>query len=262
MLVPMSMDLDLTGRRVLVTGAGQGVGRGVTHGFATAGAEVVVNDFYVERAETVVEEVRRMGGTAVVSVFDVADYPAVVSGIEAVGGVDILVNNAGNAGPDGWHHHGDFVDTGPADWEPFLRVNLYGVLHCARAALPGMIAKRWGRVITVVSDAARGGERGQAAYSAAKAGAAGLTRALATETGRHGITVNNIALGTMRTPMTEALWADQDDPRARAILKGYLVRRPGLPEDVAALAVFLASPQAAWITGQTYPLNGGYSFSL
>ncbi len=262
MLVPMSMDLDLTGRRVLVTGAGQGVGRGIAHGFATAGAEVVVNDFYVERAETVVEELRRAGGTATLSVFDVTDYPAVVSGIEAVGDVDILVNNAGNAGPDGWHHNGDFVDTGPADWEPFLRVNLYGVLHCARAALPGMIAKRWGRVITVVSDAARGGERGQAAYSAAKAGAAGLTRALATETGRHGITVNNIALGTMRTPMTEALWADQDDPRARAILRRYLVRRPGLPEDVAALAVFLASPQAAWITGQTYPLNGGYSFSL
>ncbi len=256
------MDLDLTGRRVLVTGAGQGVGRGVAHGFATAGAEVVVNDFYVERAQTVVEEVRRAGGRATLSAFDVTDYAAVVSGIEAVGGVDILVNNAGNAGPEGWHDHGDFVDTGPADWEPFLRVNLYGVLHCARAALPEMIAKGWGRVITVVSDAARGGERGQAAYSAAKAGAAGLTRALAAESGRHGITVNNIALGTMRTPMTEALWAEQDDPRAKAILKGYLVRRPGLPEDVAALAVFLASPQAGWITGQTYPLNGGYSFSL
>jgi NAD(P)-dependent dehydrogenase (short-subunit alcohol dehydrogenase family) len=258
----MSMNLDLTGRRVLVTGAGQGVGRGVAHGFAGAGAEVVVNDFYRDRAERVVEEVRAAGGTASLSAFDVTDYGAAVSALEAVEGVDILINNAGNAGAQGWRDHSDFVDTGPEDWEPYLRVNLYGVMHCARAALPGMITKGWGRVVTVVSDSGRGAERGQAAYSAAKAGAAGLTRALAAETARHGITVNNIALGTMRTPMTEALWSDQDNPQAKAILKRYLVRRPGLPEDVAALAVFLASPQAAWITGQTYPLNGGYSFSL
>lgn len=100
-----------------------------------------------------------------------------------------------------------------------------------------------------------------AAYSAAKAGAAGLTRALAIETGRHGITVNNIALGTMRTPTTEQMWADADNPRAQAMLRRYVVRRPGLPNDAAALAVFLASPQASWITGQTYPLNGGISFA-
>ena len=101
-----------------------------------------------------------------------------------------------------------------------------------------------------------------AAYSAAKAGAAGLTRALAIETGRHGVTVNNIALGTMRTPMTEAMWAEPDNPRVKAMLQRYVVRRPGLPEDVAPLAVFLASPQASWITGQTYPVNGGFSFAL
>ena len=125
-----------------------------------------------------------------------------------------------------------------------------------------MITRGWGRVITIVSDAGRTGDANMAAYSAAKAGAAGLTRALALETGRHGITVNNIALGTMRTPATEEMWADPDNPRIKATLQRYLVRRPGLPEDVAPLAVFLASAQASWITGQTYPLNGGFSFAL
>lgn len=125
-----------------------------------------------------------------------------------------------------------------------------------------MIERGWGRIITIVSDAGRTGDKYMAAYSAAKAGAAGLTRALALETGQHGITVNNIALGTMRTPLTEGLWADPDNEQAKAMMRRYVVRRPGLPDDVAALAVFLASPQAAWITGQTYPLNGGYSFAL
>jgi 3-oxoacyl-[acyl-carrier protein] reductase len=256
------MQLDLTGRRVLVTGSGQGVGEGIARGFAAAGADVVVNDFYPERAVAVAEQIQAEGGSARPTPFDVTKYAAVATGIAEVGGVDILVNNAGNAGAGGWSERENFVDTEPADWEPFLRVNLYGVMHCARAVLPGMIAKGWGRIITIISDAARGGEPRQAAYSAAKAGAAGLTRALAVENGRHGITVNNIALGTMRTPLTEAGWTDPENPHTKAILRRYVVRRPGMPEDVAALAVFLATKQASWITGQTYPLNGGYTFAL
>ena len=258
----MAMELDLTGRRVLVTGGGQGVGRGIALGFAIAGAEVVVNDVRAERVAAVMDEIQVMGGSAVSSVFDVTDYAAVARAVEDVGGVDILVNNAGNAGAEGWPGRGRFVDTEPADWERYLQVNLYGVMYCARGGLPGMITRGWGRVITIVSDAGRTGDANMAAYSAAKAGAAGLTRALALETGRHGITVNNIALGTMRTPATEEMWADPDNPRIKATLQRYLVRRPGLPEDVAPLAVFLASVQASWITGQTYPLNGGFSFAL
>lgn len=254
------MNLDLTGRRVLVTGAGQGVGRGIALGFAESGADVVVNDLDPGRADAVVAEIDAAGASATTAVFDVTDFDAVVAAVEAIGGVDVLVNNAGNAGAKGWGGLERFVDTEPADWEPYLRVNLYGVLHCCRAVLPGMIAGGDGRIITIVSDAARAGEANMAAYSAAKAGAAGLTRSLAVEVGRHGITVNNIALGTMRTPMSEALWGEKDNPRAKALLQRYVVRRPGLPEDVAALAVFLASVQASWITGQTYPLNGGASF--
>jgi 3-oxoacyl-[acyl-carrier protein] reductase len=155
-----------------------------------------------------------------------------------------------------------FADSDPADWERYLRVNLYGVLHCSRAVLPGMIERGWGRIITIVSDAARIGEKNLAVYGAAKAGAAGLTRALALEGGKHGITANNISLGTMRTPGTEALWADPENPQAKALMQSYAVRRPGSPDDVAPLVLLLAGDEGAWITGQTYPVNGGYSFAL
>ncbi len=258
----MATGLDLQGRRALVTGAGQGVGRGIAQGLASAGAEVVVNDLDPDRAAGVVAEIEGSGATASASIFDVTDYEGATAAIDGLGGVDVLVNNAGNAGAEGWPEMNRFVDTGPADWEPYLRVNLYGVLNCCRAVLPGMIAKGDGRIVTIVSDAARAGEANMAVYSAAKAGAAGLTRALATENGRHGITVNNIALGTMRTPLSEEFWAEEDNPRAKTLLQRYVVRRPGLPEDVAALVVFLVGPGASWITGQTYPLNGGASFSL
>jgi 3-oxoacyl-[acyl-carrier protein] reductase len=195
-------------------------------------------------------------------VFDVTDFAAVDAAVEDVRPIDVLVNNAGNAGASGFGGRDAFAETGPADWEPFLRVNLYGAMHCSRVVLPGMIAARWGRLITIVSDAGRVGDVGGAAYSAAKAGAAGLTRALARENGRYGVTANNISLGTMRTPATESLWADPANDMAKGILRSYVVRRPGDPDDVAGLAVYLASDHASWITGQTYPLNGGYSFAL
>jgi 3-oxoacyl-[acyl-carrier protein] reductase len=255
------MEIDLAGRRALVTGGGQGVGRGIAHGFAEAGAEVVVNDIDADRAETVAAQIRQAGGRAATAVFDVTDYRAVTDGLGKTGPIDVLVNNAGNAGGTGWQATGTFVDTEPSDWEPFLRVNLYGTLHCSRAALPGMVARGWGRVITIVSDVARAGGARMAAYAASKAGVAGLTRALAVEVGRYGVTVNNISLGTMRTEQS-ALWDTPDDPRAAEILRRYVIRRPGTPDDAAALAVFLGSAQAEWITGQTYPLNGGYSFAL
>ena len=151
-----------------------------------------------------------------------------------------------------------FAETDPADWPRYFNVNLFGTMHCTRAALPGMIDKSWGRVVTIVSDAARFGDARLAPYAAAKAGAAGFCRVIAREVGRYNITVNCISLGTMDTPLT----ANADPERLKETLKPYVIRRRGLPEDVAGLATFLASPLAEWITGQTYPLNGGYTFSL
>jgi 3-oxoacyl-[acyl-carrier protein] reductase len=260
----VGFEISLAGKRALVTGGGQGVGEGIARMFAAAGAEVAVNDVVADRAEALAASIVADGGRAVAAPFDVTDYEAVVAGVDAVGGVDILVNNAGNAGTAGWAGLAKLVDTVPADWEMYLKVNLYGVMHCVRAALPAMIERRWGRVITIVSDAGRVGESHMAAYCAAKAGAAGFGRAVAIEVGRHGITVNNIALGTMHTPVSAALWENdpENNPQAQAILQKYVIRRPGRPDDVGGLALYLASPMASWITGQTYPLNGGISFAL
>lgn len=256
------IDLDLSGRRALVTGAGQGVGRGIALALGRAGAEVVVNDRVAERAVAVAAEVVAAGGAAVPSTFDVTDHGAVRAAVDAAGDVDVLVNNAGNAGGAGMVSLARFVDTQPADWQPYLAVNLHGVLHCAHAVLPAMVRRGWGRIVTVVSDAGRVGDGGLAAYAAAKAGAAGFTRALAAEVGRHGVTVNAVSLGTMRTPLTEALWSDGDAERQQAILRRYAIRRPGEPDDVAGLVLLLASASGSWITGQTYPVNGGSSFAL
>lgn len=252
----MAFSIDLQGRRALVTGGGQGVGRGVAMMLATAGAYVVVNDYVPERAQSVVDEIVAQGGAASAQPFDVTDWAAVSEGMAQAGAVDILVNNAGNAGPGGWTGDGPFADSDPADWEAFLRVNLYGVMHGTRAVLPGMIERQWGRVITVVSDAGRVGELNMAAYGAAKAGAAGFSRGVAREVGRHGITVNNIALGTMRAA------GAPEEPANSPRMKRYIVRRLGEPDDVAGMVLYLASPLSSWVTGQTYPVNGGYSFSL
>jgi 3-oxoacyl-[acyl-carrier protein] reductase len=203
------------------------------------------------------------GGKASAAAFDVTDFDGVHETFAALGQVDILVNNAGNAGAEGWGGMAGFVTTTPADWAKYFSVNLYGVMNCVHAALPAMIEAKWGRVVTMISDAARGGEAQMAAYGAAKAGAAGFSRGIAHEVARHGITVNNIALGTMRTPLSAALW---DDPskaeQQKAIMSGYLIRRPGTPDDAAWMVATLVSPRSAWVTGQTIPVNGGYSFAL
>lgn len=258
----MTVTIDLAGRTVLVTGAGQGVGAAVAALLAEAGARVAVNDLVADRSEAQAQALRDAGGDAVAVPFDVTDFEMVTDVVAGLGRVDILVNNAGNAGGDTWPGMVAFAETVPADWERFLRVNLYGVLNTTRAVLPGMIEGGWGRVVTIISDAARVGEPKMAVYAAAKAGAAGLTRSIAVEVGRHGITANNIALGTMRTPLSESSWVGLDDVEVAGRMKGYAIRRPGLPGDVAALVGYLASPAASWITGQTIPLNGGYSSAL
>jgi NAD(P)-dependent dehydrogenase (short-subunit alcohol dehydrogenase family) len=257
----MAYDIDLSGHRALVTGGGQGVGAEIAATLGRAGAEVLVNDLVEERAAAVADSIVAAGGQAKPAAFDVTDYDAVVAAFRAHPPVDILVNNAGNAGRALTMSAEDlvtFLETEPAEWDRFLRVNLYGVMYATRASLPKMVEANWGRIITIISDAGRVGEPKQAAYAAAKAGAAGFSRALAREVGRNNITVNCVSLGTMNT---QGFTPEQEEGLA-PMLKRYVVRRRGLPRDVAAMVTFLASPQAEWITGQTYPVNGGYSFAL
>ena len=260
----VGIDFELKGKKALVTGAGQGVGRGIGHLLAAAGATVVVNDFVAERAQLVVDEIKAEGGDAVASAFDVTDLGAVKAAINAVGGVDVLVNNAGNQGAEGgFGTIARFHETDPSEWNKYFAVNTFGVMNCVHAALPAMIEAKWGRVVTIISDAGRNGEPQMAAYGAAKAGAAGFMRCIAREVGRHNITANSISLGTMRTPMSEERWANPDFAEMnKTTLASYVIRRPGLPEDVAWMVANLVSPRASWVTGQTIPVNGGYNFAL
>jgi len=260
----VTFTIDLDGRRALVTGAGHGVGRATARSLADAGASVVVNDVVADRAEAVVAEIRSVGGEADAATFDVTDRHTVRAAIGGLNGLDILVNNAGNAGTEGFTAMVPFVDTDPDTWDRFIRVNLYGVMYCTHAALPAMIARGEGRVVTIVSDAGRFGDAYLAPYAAAKAGAAGFCRSVAREVGRHGITVNCVSLGTVRTSTTTG-GNEPDDPAdetADRRLSRYIVRRRGEPADAAAMVTYLASPLASWITGQTYPVNGGYTLSL
>lgn len=255
--------LDLNGHVAFITGAGRGVGRQVALHMAGHGAGgIVVNDFNLERAEEVAAEVERMGVRALPLQGDVSDFDAVAAGFQTAdshfGHVDILVNNAGNAGPNGGPGFDPpFWTQGRQMWDKYLDVNLHGVLNCTRHALPGMVERSYGRVVTVISDAGRVGEPGLEVYSAAKAGAAGFMRAVARSVGRYSITANSVALAATRTPfVADAL----DDPEmAKQQLKRYIIRRFGEPSDAANMILFLASDAAEWITGQTYPVNGGYS---
>ncbi len=260
----MSFSIDLEGRRSIVTGAGQGVGRAIALTLAEAGAHVGVNDIVPAMADGVVEEISAAGGQASAVPFDVTDFAQVEAGIGRFGDVDILVNNAGNAGAEGFAERCDFSDSNPADWSRYFAVNLFGTMHCTRAAVPSMIPRGWGRVITIVSDASRYGDAKVAPYAAAKAGAAGLCRSVAREVGRYGITVNCVSLGTMVTPTTAKPKPETPEAieRERRTLSRYVIRRRGVPEDAVGLVTFLASPLASWITGQTYAINGGYTFSL
>jgi len=262
----MTVAIDLDGHRALVTGAGQNVGRGIAHMLAAAGAEVLVNDLVEERTVTVVREIEAAGGHARSVPFDVTDYAAVKHAMDGAGPVDILVNNAGNAGaPDlaGSFDLATFVETSPDSWDRYVRINFFGVLNCVHVALPGMIEGGWGRVITLISDSARAGDPRTAVYGGAKAGAAGFMRAIAREVGRYNITANCISLATMNNRPKDAPEPTEPEREMMAeVLKQYIVRRRGEPDDVAAMVCFLASELSSWITGQTYPVNGGYTLSL
>jgi 2-hydroxycyclohexanecarboxyl-CoA dehydrogenase len=265
--VPEAPDLlSLAGKVALVTGAGQGVGRQIAlHLAAHDAAAVVVNDFYEERAAAVAAEVEALGARALPLRADVTAIESVRAMVAAakaeVGPIDILVNNAGNAGPaNSIIDPTPFWETGPEDWAPWLGANFFGVLNCANAVVGGMVERGYGRIVTVVSDAGRVGEPNFVVYSGAKAGAAGFIRALAKAVGSAGVTANCVALSAMRTPATDAITADED--AVRKLLRGYVIRRLGEPDDAANMALFLASDAASWITGQTYPVNGGYTMSV
>ena len=259
--------LDLGGRVALVTGAGQGVGRQIAlHLAGHNSGGVAVNDYHLSRAEEVAEEIRSKGGKAIAVQADVTDLAAVKAMndniVAELGPVGNLINNAGNMGATPTDDvRKPFWETGPEIWNQAIGVNLYGVLNCAAAVIPNMIASdQPGRIITIISDASRYGDAGMETYAAAKAGAAGFTRSCARTLGRHGITANAVAIAATRTPANEAaIW---DSARMKRAFEKYIIRRPGNPINIANMVLFLSSDASSWITGQTYPVNGGFTLAL
>ena len=250
------MLIDLSGRTALVTGGGRSVGQGIAEVLASAGAFVFVNDLHEDRAEDVAAGIAAAGGAAAALAFDVTDTSSVGEGfaaIEASGSrVDVLVNNAGIA--EGWNAE-LFSESEPEDWLPAITLNLFGSMNMIRRSLPGMIERRWGRIIQISSGAGTTGlPIGVGAYGAGKAGIEGLVRHVAVENGRHGITANALALGLMDNVGLPA------DDRLKRILAGVPVGRLGQPDEVGLAAAWLSSEKAGFVTGQVIHLNGGSTF--
>lgn len=248
----------LEGKVALVTGGGRGIGRATAERFAREGARVVVSDLEAGPAEETVQVIRKAGGEAVAVAGDVAkraDAQAMVqAAVESFGRLDIVVNNAGIT-RDALTvriKEGEVRMMSEEDWEAVLAVNLKGTWLVSQAAAAVMIPQQSGRVINTASVAARG-NIGQANYSASKAGVIGLTRTLALEWARYNITVNCVAPGAVKTRMTAAI---PDKIMAR-LLERIPLGRMAEPEEIAAVHTFLASDEAAYITGQVFWVDGG-----
>lgn len=239
---------DLTGRTALVTGASGGIGAAIARGLHDAGAGVVLAG---RRAEPMAELAADLGDRVQVVTADLADPAAaadlVARAEAALAPIDILVNNAGLT------RDGLSMRMTDEDWQAVLDVNLTAAFRLSRAVLKGMMKRRWGRILAVTSVVGVTGNAGQANYAASKAGLIGMSKSLAQEVAARGITVNCIAPGFIATAMTDAL----DDGQREKILATVPARSLGTPGDIAAAAVYLASPEAGYVTGQTLHVNGG-----
>jgi 3-oxoacyl-[acyl-carrier protein] reductase len=269
------IDIDLSGRVAFVTGGSRGLGRADALTLARAGADVVVADLLVEselteetdrygtlatvarqqglvHTEETVRDIEAMGRRALAVRCDVTDRAevdaAVARAVEELGSVDILVNNAGTL-----DHVAQFHEQSPELWERDLRVNLTGAFNCAQAAWPHMQARGWGRIVNMASVAGTLGGFGQASYSTTKAGLLGLTKTLAMEGGRHGITCNAIVPGVIGTEAFEMANATMNE----RIVRRTALRRPGEPQEIANVVAFLCSDLAAYVTGIELNVSGG-----
>ena len=260
------MDLNLKGRVALITGSGRGIGRQMACTFAAEGACIAVNDVKQDDIETTIKLVKNGGGEAIAAPCDITDLAAVQDMTRKVeahfGRIDILVNNAAVRFVSEM-----FLETKPENCDREMKVAFYGTMNCCRAVLPGMIQRKFGKVINIATDAARVGQERECSYSAAKGAVMSFTKSLAKEVGQHNINVNAVSPGATNAPMRneriQRLIAEIGEQkvaqREEKVRRLYALRRIGEPEDIANAVVYLASEPARHITGQILSVNGGYA---
>jgi len=240
---------DLTGKTALVTGASGGIGGAIAKTLHGQGATVVLSGTRAEALEAVRAELGARAFIAAANLSDIASIEALPKAAEeaAGGSIDILVNNAGITKDN------LFMRMKDDEWDQVIAVNLTAAFRLSRAVLRGMMKKRWGRIIQITSVVGATGNPGQGNYAAAKAGLVGMTKSLAAEVASRNITVNAVAPGFIQTAMTDALTDAQKEMIGQRIPAG----RMGLPGEIAAAVAYLASEEAAYVTGETIHINGG-----
>ncbi|UYO54475.1 2-hydroxycyclohexanecarboxyl-CoA dehydrogenase [Rhodopseudomonas palustris] len=251
----------LQNRTAVITGGGGGIGGATCRRFAQDGAKVAVLDLNLDAAEKIAGEIRAAGGAAEAIRCDIADRKSVDAAIatttDKLGPVDILVNNAG------WDIFKPFTKSEPGEWERLIAINLTGALHMHHAVLPGMVERRYGRIVNIASDAARVGSSGEAVYAACKGGLVAFSKTLAREHARHGITVNVVCPGPTDTALLAGVTSGAANPEKliEAFTKAIPLGRLGKPDDLAGAIAFFGSDDAGFITGQVLSVSGGLTMN-
>ena len=245
------------GKTVIVTGGGGGIGGATCRRFASEGAQVAVFDMNLEAAEKVAADIRAGGGQAAAFACNITDRAQVDAAVAAaqtqLGPIAVLVNNAG------WDVFKPFLKTVPAEWEKLIAINPTGALHMLHAVLPGMVERKYGRIVNVASDAARGGSSGEAVYSACKGGLVALSKTLAREHARQSITVNVVCPGPTDTALLAGVAEGARDPAKliEAFRSAIPLGRLGQGDDLASAIAFFGSDDAGFVTGQVLSVSGG-----
>ncbi len=248
--------MNLKDKVAIITGSGGGIGRGIALKFGSLGARVVVADIKFEGAKETVSLLEKAGGKSLALSTDITDraqvQELVKTTLDKFGQLDILVNNAG------WDIIEPFTKNTPEFWEKVIAINLKGPIFCIRAALDPMMAKKYGKIVSISSDAGRVGSSGEAVYSACKGGIIAFTKTIAREMASYRINVNCVCPGPTDTPMLAQITAVETGAKIiEAMTRAVPFRRLGQPEDIAGAVAFLASDEAAFITGQTLSVSGG-----
>jgi 2-hydroxycyclohexanecarboxyl-CoA dehydrogenase len=253
--------MKLRGKTALVTGGGRGIGRAIALGLAQEGAQVAVLDILAGNAAAVASEIEATGVKALALPADLTKRAqvdrAIADTLAQFGQIDILVNNAG------WDRMEMFLDSEEETWDKIIAINFKGMLYVCKAALPSMVARGQGKVISIASDAGRAGSTGEAVYAGTKGAIIAFSKTLAREMARHKITVNVVCPGLTETPLLQGIreQSPKTEKVIEAVTRAIPLGRVGQPEDIAGAVVYLASPAADFVTGQTLSVSGGLTMA-